>query len=93
MVFEGVVGLGVALLLAAALAEWAKYRQRRERAFRFLAGAGFLLVASGVFSLVPPFGEFASVYSGLRNLLELLGAVSALLGVVFLIYEGVSEWR
>ncbi|MBI2578917.1 MAG: hypothetical protein HYW26_04360 [Candidatus Aenigmarchaeota archaeon] len=93
MVFEGTVGLGVALLLITGLAEWAKYKQKRERAFKFLAGAGVLLAASAVFALTPPFGEFSGVYNGLKNLLEMLGAVSALLAVVFLIYEGISEMR
>ncbi len=93
MVFEGTVGLGVALLLVTGLAEWAKYKQKRERAFKFLAGAGFMLVTSAVFALTPPFGEFAGVYGGLQSLLVLLGTIFALLAVVFLIYEGISEWR
>jgi len=93
MVFEGTVGLGVALLLVTGLAEWAKYKQKRERAFKWLAGAGVLLVASAVFALAPPFGEFSGVYRGLQSLLELLGAISALLAVVFLVYEGISEWK
>lgn len=93
MVFEGTVGLGVAMLVVTALAEWAKYKQKRERAFKFLAGAGVFLVASAVFALAPPFGEFAGVYSGLKSLLELLGVVLTLLAAVFLVYEGISELR
>lgn len=93
MVFEGAVGLGVALLLVTGLAEWSKYKSKRERAFKFLAGAGFLLVASAVFTMSPPFAEFAGAYTGLNVLLQLLGAVFALLAVVFLVYEGISEIR
>lgn len=91
MVFwEGTLGIAVGLFVLLALAEYSKYRQRRERAFRLLAASGFLLAASVAFSLPDVFN--LGFNSFLQDILLFLGELAALGAVIFLVIDSLKDW-
>ena len=93
MVFSSaLIDVGIALLLSVALAEWAKVRKKTEKGFNWLASAGVLFLFAGIID--------ASTLPGLYNLVSGLyldtlfagvGALFALLGSLFIVYETVLE--
>ena len=91
MVLEGEVGLGIALLLGAALAEYSKFRHKSEKGWNWLALGGVLLLFAGVTKLnaVPIQGLDVIIGStgAITVLFQLAGWVTALIGAVFVAYE------
>jgi hypothetical protein len=91
MVFEGVIGLGIACLLAPAIAEFAKLRNKADRGFSWLAVAGVFFLFSATFGFVPSMlgTIFTSLY--LAELFSAIGWVLALFGTLFVGYEMLFE--
>lgn len=99
MVFliEGVAGVGLALLLGVALAEWGKFRNKAEKGFNWIALGGVwtlfagataaavqlkvLDIASGLSSAIAPVG----------NVFGIVGWIFALIGTLFAAYEVLVE--
>jgi len=90
MVFEGVIGLGIACLLAPAIAEFAKLRHKAEKGFSWLAVAGVFFLFSATFAtvtaVVPMLGQLF-----LEPLFQVIGWVLALIGTLFVGYEMLFE--
>jgi hypothetical protein len=94
MVFEGLVGLGLAFLLAPAIAEFAKIRHKAEKGFSFmaLAGASFLFAASfDMLPLISEQGAYLQVIQMGGLIFQGIGWLSALVGWAFIMYEMLLE--
>jgi len=93
MVFEGLVGLGVAFLLAPVFAEWAKLRHKAEKGFSWFAVAGAFFLFAATFAAVPSVGVtgILSVVAPLGTVFEIIGWLFALIGAVFIGYETLLE--
>lgn len=86
-------GLGLAVLLAVALAEFAKFRGRAERGFNWLSLAGVWLVFAGTFvsgatleGILTP-----AVWSAFRSVAEIIGWLFAFIGTLFVAYQVLIE--
>jgi uncharacterized membrane protein HdeD (DUF308 family) len=88
-------GIGLAILLAVALAEFAKFRSRAEKGFNWLALSGTLYVFAGATSVATGgfVGEVltASVIEGVQKLVASLSWLAALIGAVFVGYQVLLE--
>jgi len=77
--------LGIAFLIAPAIAEYANLRKKAEKGFNFIGAAGLLFLFAGVFGteLIPAsLAEFlGNVY--LREIFYGVGAFFALIGAVY----------
>lgn len=85
------LNLAVTIFIVIALAEFAKYRQSRPRAFRLLASAGLLFLVAGVFSLPDVFG--LSINAPVRAIAQFLGEILAVIALVFLVWDSVKDWQ
>ena len=88
---NGLLDLGIALLLGVALAEWAKVRRKSEKGFNWLTAAGVWFLFAGTFAQLP--SSIASYLSPLF-LVELfsgVGWIFAIIGTLFVGYETVLE--
>lgn len=80
---------GLVLLLTAAIAEYAKVRNKADRGFSWLAIAGVLLVFAAVTpSALPLVGVNITI---IADLVTLIGWILALVGAVFVAYEALLE--
>jgi len=92
MVFEGLVGLGVACLLAPAIAEYAKVRHKAERGFNWFAVAGVWFIFAAAFPLVPTIAAFLTFGTfGVVDIFTIVGWLFALIGTLFVGYETLVE--
>jgi len=92
MVFEGLVGLGVACLLAPAIAEYAKIRHKAERGFNWFAMAGVWFIFAAAFPLVPTIASFLTFGTfSLADIFAWVGWLVALIGTLFVGYEMLVE--
>jgi len=89
MVLDGLVGLGVALLLGTALAEYSKFRHKAEKGWNWLSLGGVLFLFAGSFSVAGSLGNIVgpAIWSGLSSLFEVVGWLFALIGAFFVAYE------
>ncbi len=92
-VFGGLVDLGVALLLAVALAEYFKFRSKADKGFSWLAVSGVFFVFAGSFGVATTLGSYvgAQAWSSIGQLFEVLGWIFALVGTVFVAYQTLVE--
>jgi len=92
-IFEGLIGLGIALLLAPAIAEYAKLRRKGEKGFGWVAASGVFFLFAGTFALTPTLGTYvgADVWSGVGTVFEVIGWILALIGTIFVGYEMLVE--
>lgn len=95
VLFEGTLGIGIALLSAVALAEVAKVRQRHEKAFGWLAMSGVLFLSANVFSLPAVFSVTAQVNSYLSQLFLALAKIAVLVSVGYMAVDilGIKKKR
>jgi hypothetical protein len=94
VLFEGVVGLGIACLLAPAIAEYAKMRNKADKGFGWVAVAGVMFLFSGATSATTTlFDPTAGYLAGLpvAMLFEIVGWLFALIGTIFVGYEVLVE--
>ena len=86
-------GMGIAFLLAVALAEVAKFRAKADKGFNWIAAGGVWLLFAGTFvSTATLSGVLGSaVWDGLRAIFEIIGWLAALLGTLFVAYQVVIE--
>ena len=86
-------GLGLAFLLAVALAELAKFRSKAERGFNWLALAGVWLVFAGSFTSGATLEGILTpaVWSAFRSVGEIIGWLFALIGTLFVAYQVLIE--
>ena len=86
--WEGAVGLGIACLLAAAIAEYAKLRRRSERGFNWIAVAGIFFIFAGTFPVSGLSTYIGGELTGnLSGFFGLLGWIFALVGTLYVAYE------
>jgi len=88
--FEGTLGLGIAFLLAVALAEYAKVRHKSEKGFSWLVISAAFFLLSAAFT-APAVGTYLSQISILDWAFQLLGWLFALISVIFIVYETLLE--
>ncbi len=89
---EGLIGVGIALLLGVALAEYAKMRSRAEKGFSVLAVAGVILLFAGVCGAATNLaGYVGTSWSLVVALFEVIGWVLSLVGTVYVAYEALIE--
>jgi uncharacterized membrane protein HdeD (DUF308 family) len=93
MVFEQVLWLGLAFLLAPVFAEWAKLRHKAEKGFNWFAVAGAFFLFSAVFVGIPSVGTTGvlGVVAPLGQVFEIIGFLFALIGTIFIAYEALLE--
>ncbi len=93
MVFEGLVGLGIALLFGTALAEYSKFRQKSTRGWNWLALAGAWFIFAGSFGVATALAPYvtATLWEGISLLFQTLGWLFALIGAIFVAYETLVE--
>lgn len=92
MVFEGIVGVGVAILLGLALAEYSKWRSKAERGWNWLAVAGVWLIFAGTLSVVPALsGVLTWGTYGVADIFSVIGWIFALIGTLLVAYELLIE--
>jgi len=89
-IFEGTLGLGIAFLLAVALAEYAKIRHKSEKGYSWLGVAATFFLFSAAFT-APAVGTYLSQISILDWVFQLLGWLFALIAVIFVAYESLLE--
>ncbi|MEM5801830.1 MAG: hypothetical protein QXQ18_00360 [Candidatus Aenigmatarchaeota archaeon] len=92
-VFGGLVDLGVAILLVAALAEYFKFRGKADKGFSWLAVSGVFFVFAGTFGTATTLGSYigSAAWGGLGQLFEVLGWLFALVGTIFVAYQTLVE--
>lgn len=87
---NGLIDLGVALLVVVALAEIAKVRRKSERGYTWLAAGGvFSLFAGGMGVMpatVPYIGDLF-----LTEIFSVIGWLFAIIGTLFIGYETLLE--
>jgi hypothetical protein len=88
-IFEGTLGIGIAFLLAVALAQYAKFKA--EKGMTWLGVAGVFFLFSGAFAAGAVTQNLASVQVVLQPIFELLGWLFALIAAVFVAYETLLE--
>jgi len=93
VLFEGVVGLGIACLLAPAIAEYAKLRSKADKGFAWVAVAGVMFLFAGTFSGATALNTYlgASIVGSLADLFAIIGWLFALIGTIFVGYEVLIE--
>jgi len=93
VLFEGVVGLGIACLLAPAIAEYAKMRNKADKGFGWVAVAGVMFLFSGASSATTTLFGTGGYLAGLpvAMLFEIVGWLFALIGTIFVGYEVLVE--
>lgn len=93
VLFEGVVGLGIACLLAPAIAEYAKLRSKADKGFGWIAVAGVMFLFAGTFDGATALGTYlgAAIVDGLVALFSIIGWLFALIGTIFVGYEVLVE--
>ena len=93
VLFEGVVGLGIACLLAPAIAEYAKMRNKADKGFGWVAVAGVMFLFSGASGATTTLFGATGYLAGLpvAMLFEVIGWLFALIGTVFVGYEVLVE--
>jgi hypothetical protein len=88
--FEGTLGIGIAFLLAVALAQYAKFKA--EKGLSWLGVSAVFFLFSGAF--LPAYfatGGFLNSVSVLETIFEVLGWLFALIAAVFVAYETLLE--
>jgi hypothetical protein len=88
VLFEGTLGIGVAFLLAVALAQYAKFKA--EKGLSWLGVAAVFFLFSGAFA-VTAVGTYLTSVSILKDIFELLGWLFALIAAIFVAYETLLE--
>lgn len=93
MVFEGLVGLGVAFLLGVALAEYAKFRAKADKGFNWLAVAGVWFLFAGTFGAATTLGGLVGTgaWTSIAMIFEVIGWIFALIGTLFVAYQALVE--
>ena len=91
MVFEGTVGLAIALLIAPALAELAKLRHKADKGFNWLAFAGVIFLFAASFEVAGVREGVISVIYKSVPFVEIIGWIVTLIGTVFIAYEMLLE--
>lgn len=89
-IFEGLLGLGIALLLAPAIAEYAKIRNKAERGFNWLAVSGVFFLFAGTFD-APVASVWLGAIAPLGWVFQVLGWIVALIAAIFVAYEALLE--
>lgn len=86
------IEIGIALLLGAALAEYAKFKRRSEKGWAWIATAGVLFLFAGTFVGVTPVDQFLTFGTyGLKDIFAVIGWLFALIGAIFVAYEVLLE--
>ena len=93
MVFEGMVGLGIAMLLAPAIAEYAKVRHKADKGFNWLATAGVFFLFAASFPVAVTLGGYVggATWVGIASIFEVVGWLLALIGTIFVGYQMLFE--
>jgi len=90
-VFDGTsLQLGVAFLLAVAMAEYAKIRHKSEKGYSWLGVSAAFFLFSAAFSATAV-QTYLSQISILDWVFQLLGWLFALIAVIFVAYESLLE--
>lgn len=88
MVFEGVIGLGIACLLAPVFAEYAKIRETAEKAFSMIAGAGVLFILAVSFNVTTVFSANAPQFASMGSIVfQFVGWILVLIGAIVAAYR------
>jgi hypothetical protein len=90
VLLEGTLDIGVAFLLAVALAYYAKFKAERGFAFLGVSGVFFLFSAAFMDKYFAAGGLLAQI-GVLQTLFDVLGWVFALIAAVFVAYETLLE--
>lgn len=92
VLFEGLIGLGIAFLLAPAIAEYAKVRKKAIKGFNWLAMSGVFFLFAGAFTttLFGP-GAWLESIELLGPIFEVIAWILALIGTIFVAYEVLVE--
>lgn len=94
MVFaNALVDVGVAVLLACAIADYCKFTRKSPKGFSWLMLGGLWLVFAGLFGVTGTLGTYigATVWGNLGQIFEILGWLFALIGTLFVAYEVLVE--
>ena len=98
MVFtEATIDMGIAILIAVALAEYFKWRSKADKGFTWLALAGVWLVFAGATNVAAGGGAALAAYglggvvTGLSWLFAVIGWIFALVGTLFIAYQTLAE--
>lgn len=93
VLFEGMIGVGIALLLAPVLAEYAKIRHKADKGFAWLAVAGVFFLFTGTFASAVTLGGYVgdATWNTLASIFEVIGWLLALIGTIFVAYEILLE--
>jgi hypothetical protein len=88
MVFEGLVGLGIACLLAPAIAQFAGTRKKAERGYNWIAIGGLMFLLAATFSIelwtLTKLTEISRVGS---QIFQTIGWIFVLIGVLSALIE------
>ena len=94
VLFTGaLVELGIACLLAPAIAEYAKLRSKADKGFNWIAVAGIMFLFAGTLVGVAALETYLTLFivQNLANLFSIVGWVFALIGTIFVGYEVLLE--
>ncbi len=90
-----IAGIGLAFLLAVALAELAKFRVKADKGFNWLALAGVLYMFAGATTVTTGgfVGELltSSIVEGFQKLITSFAWLAAIIGAVFVAYQILLE--
>lgn len=89
--FSGILGLGIACLLAPVFAEYANIREEAGMGFSFIAGGGVLYLLSSSFEMTGFFGQVASLSTMGASLFEVIGWIFVLIGSLMTVYKLVTK--
>ena len=88
MVFEGLVGLGIACLLAPAIAQFAGTRKKAERGYNWLAIGGLMFILAAAFGIdFWTLAKLTDISEWGSQLFQIIGWIFVLAGVLSALFE------
>jgi hypothetical protein len=88
MVFEGLVGLGIACLLAPAIAQFAGTRKKAERGYNWIAIGGLMFILASAFAIeFWTLTKLTDIATWGSQLFQVIGWIFLLVGVLSTLVE------
>lgn len=90
MVFEGIIGLGIACLLAPAIAQFAGTRKKAERGYNWIAIGGLMFILATAFSIdFWTLNKLTQISGWGSQIFQIIGWIFVLAGVLSVLIESI----
>jgi hypothetical protein len=90
MVFEGIIGLGIACLLAPAIAQFAGTRKKAERGYNWIAIGGLMFILATAFGVeFWTLNKLTQISGWGSQIFQVIGWIFVLAGVLSILIESI----